>query len=211
MEKQLKEISQLYSDNLKNHGETSKGVGWPDGKSQLLRFHKLAQVLSNRTKDQAITVNDLGSGYGAMYEFFSEQNIPVTHYYGYDINVEMLQAAKKRITADNVTFINNSKLTNVADYSFVSGTFNVKMTASDVDWEKFVKDTLADMREHSKLGFAFNLLTTFVDWKKDVLYYADPMHYFEYCKKNFSRYVTLLHDYPLYEWTLLVFLQNPNA
>jgi hypothetical protein len=67
------------------------------------------------------------------------------------------------------------------------------------------------MREHSKLGFAFNLLTTFVDWKKDVLYYADPMHYFEYCKKNFSRYVTLLHDYPLYEWTLLVFLQNPNA
>jgi SAM-dependent methyltransferase len=211
MEKQLKAISQLYSDNLKNHGETSKGVGWPDEKSQLLRFDKLAQVLSNRPSDQPIIVNDLGSGYGAMYEYFVDHSVPVAHYYGYDINPEMLRAAQKRIAADNVTFINSSKLTNTADYSFVSGTFNVKMTASEQDWEAFVKETLNDLREHSTLGFAFNLLTTFVDWKKDVLYYADPMHYFEYCKNNFSRYVTLLHDYPLYEWTLLVFLQNPNA
>jgi len=43
-----------------------------------------------------------------------------------------------------------------------------------------------------------------VDWKQDNLYYGDPFLFFDYCKRNISRYVSLLHDYPLYEWTIIV-------
>ena len=48
---------------------------------------------------------------------------------------------------------------------------------------------------HVRRGLAFNLLTTYVDWRKDDLYYADPGRYFDFCRRELSRYVTLVHDY----------------
>ena len=55
-------------------------------------------------------------------------------------------------------------------------------------------------------GFAFNVLTTYSDESKmkENLYYADPTQLFEYCKKNISNFVMLRHDYPLYEFTIII-------
>jgi hypothetical protein len=36
------------------------------------------------------------------------------------------------------------------------------------------------------------------------LYYADPLETFELCARQFSPRVALLHDYPLYEFTMIV-------
>ena len=38
---------------------------------------------------------------------------------------------------------------------------------------------------------------------KDYLFYADPCQLFDYCKQNFSKQVALLHDYRLYEFTII--------
>jgi hypothetical protein len=58
----------------------------------------------------------------------------------------------------------------------------------------------------ARRGFAFNALTSYADSEKKRadLYYADPGYWFDFCKRGHSRRVTLLHDYPLYEFTLLV-------
>ena len=39
---------------------------------------------------------------------------------------------------------------------------------------------------------------------RDSLYYADPMYLFDYCKRHFAKDVALLHDYSLYDFTLIV-------
>jgi len=39
---------------------------------------------------------------------------------------------------------------------------------------------------------------------RDYLYYGDPCFYFDLCKRSYSRQVALMHDYGLYEFTLLV-------
>ena len=36
------------------------------------------------------------------------------------------------------------------------------------------------------------------------LFYGDPLLFFDFCKRNFSRNVALLHDYGLYDFTILV-------
>lgn len=43
---------------------------------------------------------------------------------------------------------------------------------------------------------------------KDYLYYADPCFLFDHCKRNYSDRVALLHDYGLYEFTMLVTKQE---
>ena len=62
------------------------------------------------------------------------------------------------------------------------------------------------MNSKSKHAFSFNLLTKYSDkeFMQDYLYYADPLFYFDYCKRNYSKNVALLHDYYQYDFTILV-------
>jgi hypothetical protein len=90
----------------------------------------------------------------------------------------------------------------------VSGTFNVRSQASDDDWSAYVRETLRTLAARSRRGFAFNLLSSFVDWRKKELFYADPAEYFSFCR-GLCRFVTLLHDYPLYEWTIAALHERP--
>ncbi len=57
----------------------------------------------------------------------------------------------------------------------------------------------------STQGFSFNLLTNYSDreYMRDDLYYAEPCRLFDHCKRRYSRQVALLHDYGLYEFTIL--------
>ena len=58
----------------------------------------------------------------------------------------------------------------------------------------------------SRLGFAFNSLSSYSDPAKmrDYLYYADPCSLFYVFKRRYSNLVALLHDYGLYEFTIIV-------
>jgi SAM-dependent methyltransferase len=202
----LNGVAKLYEENLKSYGQTSKSVGWKDEASQILRFEKLAQVIDPGTAHSGISVNDLGCGYAAMFRYLDAlPSVKLSRYYGYDISEKMLEEAGRAVGNDSrAVFIRSSKLTEAADYSFVSGTYNVKLEASDEEWADHIKESLENLAAMSRRGFAFNLLTTYVDWKQENLYYADPFMFFDFCKRNISPYVSLLHDYPLYEWTLLV-------
>ncbi|HEV7377712.1 MAG TPA: class I SAM-dependent methyltransferase [Pyrinomonadaceae bacterium] len=201
----LSGIAQLYEKSLSDHGLSSKSVGWKDEDSQLLRFDKLVSVIASRHAAEEISVSDFGCGYGAMFNYLDDlAGVRLGKYYGYDISEEMLTAAKRSVADPRAEFIQSSEVKTEADYSFVSGTFNVKLEASDEAWAEHVKKVLVNLASTSRKGFAFNLLSTYVDWKQDHLFYADPFLFFDFCKRNISPYVSLLHDYPLYEWTIIV-------
>lgn len=57
----------------------------------------------------------------------------------------------------------------------------------------------------SRRGFAFNCLTSYsnADKMRGDLYYADPCKLFDYCKRKYSKNVALLHDYGLYDFTII--------
>jgi SAM-dependent methyltransferase len=187
-------------------------VGWKDEASHRLRFEKLIQVIKPQRKEENITVNDFGCGYGAMFNYLNEILGPnLVKYYGYDVSEEMITAARKFINDPRAEFIESLKVTHLADYSFISGTFNVKLKASDAMWTEYVKETLINAAGMSRKGFSFNALSVYVDWKEENLYYADPFLFFDFCKRKFSRYVALLHDYPLFEWTMIVYKEDPSG
>jgi hypothetical protein len=93
-----------------------------------------------------------------------------------------------------------------ADYSVASGIFNVKLSHAVEVWLEYVLRTLATLDALSLRGFAFNMLSTYSDppRRRDDLFYADPVQMFDLCKRRFSSRVALLHDYPLYEFTMIV-------
>ena len=204
-------VEALYTANLAEHGTHSASVGWPDRDAQRLRFEKLAYLLEADAHDGPVTVNDWGCGYGAMFHFLDQRlGQRLSRYHGYDISADMLQAAHEHIGDARAELTRSPSVTRDADYTFISGTFNVRFEASDRAWGEYTRDVLREIARRSRRGFAFNLLTTYVDWRKDELFYADPAEYFRFCRAELCRRVTLLHDYPLFEWTIVALHEEPR-
>jgi hypothetical protein len=93
-----------------------------------------------------------------------------------------------------------------AEFAVASGIFNVRMGVPERNWREYVLDTIDDLASLARRGFAFNALTIYsdADRRRPDLYYADPLELFDHCKRKYSRAVALMHDYPLYEFTLIV-------
>lgn len=207
----LKKVEQLYSDNLTAHGVRSAAVGWPDADAQLLRFEKLSHVFSGQPASAPISVADWGCGYGAMFDFLdSLPDLELANYRGYDISPAMIDAAQARVEDPRADFRHGDVVDRDCDYIFVSGTFNVRMEAGEAEWAQYVRRMLRDLWAHARRGLAFNLLTVDVDWRAPSLFYADPMEFFAFCRAELSPRVALLHDYPLYEWTMCVRRDAPR-
>lgn len=203
MKKTLHEISEHYTASLQEHGAVAAGVGWGNEEKHAIRFEQLLQLVQGETAP--FSVNDLGCGYGALIGELEARGHSLDWVHGYDISAPMLDEAKARYGArETVEFREESVLRDTADYSFASGIFNVRFSEDDDSWQSFIFDTLDNMNAMSRKGFAFNLLSSYVDWKSDDLFYADPSVFFDHCKRNYSRQVALLHDTPLYEWTMIV-------
>lgn len=200
------EITDFYIQQLNMHGDSSKGVGWKNDEAQHVRFTQLAKVIN---KDSSFTINDLGCGTGRFYNFLIQEGYKPATYYGYDILEEMIKAAQQSLSAANnikLAKIDSAQDMQRSDYSIASGIFNVKYSAKEFEWQHYVLSTIEHMNSKSALGFAFNLLTKYSDreFMQSYLYYADPLFFFDYCKRNFARNVALLHDYGQYDFTILV-------
>ena len=126
---------------------------------------------------------------------------------GIDISEDMIAAARTRHPQDKcVEFAVGNTPDRVHDYCVASGIFNVRLKTPDAEWLSYLLTTLDIMHEFGAQGFAFNALTSYsdVDKMRDDLYYANPVHLFDHCKRRYSPNVALLHDYGLYEFTILV-------
>lgn len=199
----LSEAEKYYSAKLEQYGVTPNGVDWNSKESQVLRFEQLCKIINTMGP---FSINDLGCGYGALYDFIFEKHEQCS-YFGIDISPSMIQAAKSRFqSSKRVSFIVSDKPEQVADYGMASGIFNVRSATSDSDWYIYIEDTLSTLNSTSRLGFSFNCLTLYSDKDKmaDHLFYADPGKLFDLCKRRFSNNVALLHDYGLFEFTILV-------
>ena len=198
----LDDVAKYYSDKIQTYGETPQGVDWNGEESQFLRFKQLCKII----QCEDFSLGDLGCGYGALLDYLEDQ-YHVFSYCGVDVSRDMVQAAQNKYAhASNADFHVSGKLPCRCDYTIASGIFNVRMGHDDAGWRDYILETLRHMNDSSTSGFAFNCLTSYSDADKmrDYLYYADPCALFDYCKKNFSRDVALLHDYGLYEFTILV-------
>lgn len=195
-------------DLLDREGQTPLGVGWPNRENQETRFAQLLRLIEPGARE--FTVNDLGCGFADLYGFIHARDLPMRGYRGYDLSEKMLEVARGRVGPE-AELIRADRLTERADYSFACGVFNTRLKASAGEWLDYVKSVVRDLDAHSTRGFAFNSLTTYVEWTEDHLFYADPVEFFRFCKEEISPRVALLHDYPLWEWTILVRRDDPQV
>jgi SAM-dependent methyltransferase len=199
----LDAVQRYYSEKVAEHGPTAKGVDWNDTASQELRFEQLLKVCD---LSSSFTINDYGCGYGALAAYLEDGKYDF-RYTGFDISATMLERARELLGGSGrCRFVASDAELEPADYTVASGIFNVKLDAPAEEWERHALETLGRLNDLSVCGFSFNMLTSYSDpdRMRDDLHYFDPRAIFDHCKRRFSRWVALLHDYGLYEFTILV-------
>ena len=205
----LSVLAAFYDELHKKNGATPTGVAWRDEDSQFLRFEVLLQIVSSEDLHKGhATINDLGCGYGALFDYLKDDPLMVgSRYQGYDICESLLATAKRRHNDKRAVFSQSMVATEAADYSFVSGTFNMVADREDESWRAYICDSLAHLWRQSKKGLAFNLLDadqTSSEDRSDGLFYDKPGFYIDFCRQKLDAKVSLVNDYPLKEWTLLL-------
>lgn len=199
----LADVARYYSARLAAHGSSPRGVDWNGAESQRLRFAQLLRVCEGA---HCFSLNDIGCGYGALFDYLREQGRRVD-YLGVDISEAMVAKANElHHGLPACRFLLGERAGWVADYAVASGIFNVKLDAPSAAWRGHVLQSLGALNDACRSGFAFNCLTRYSDARlmREELFYADPCELFDYCKRHFARDVALLHDYGLYEFTIVV-------
>ncbi len=198
----LDHVKSYFDKRIQEHGASPRGSDWNSEISQNVRFDQLLKVIESQT----FSLLDYGCGYGALADYLATKGFEVD-YYGYDILESAIETARQvhGKKSHRAFFTDKSQLP-ICDYTVASGIFNFRGDQSFEQWTEYVVGVLNEFNQLSRRGFSSNFLTKYSDADKmrSDLYYADPLFLFDYCKSKFSKNVALLHDYRLYDFTILV-------
>lgn len=202
----IDQICEYFDQKLKTYGATPQGADWNSDNSQETRFEQLCKIIEDPNH---ATLLDYGCGYGALYDYLVKKGYHLDLYVGYDILESMVTEGKRQhVNQPNVMFTSDIAAIPAVDYAVASGVFNIKLETPYDAWMDYTLQSLTKINGMVKKGFSSNFLTAYSDADRMAarpdLFYADPCYIFDYCKKHLSRWVSLLHDYRLYDFTLLV-------
>jgi len=198
----LDHVKSYFDKRIREHGASPRGSDWNSETSQNIRFDQLLRVV----EAQIFSILDYGCGYGALADYLVTRGFDAD-YYGYDILESAIETARQaHQDASRRTFFTDKSKLPTCDYTVASGIFNFRGEQSFEEWTEYVLGVLDEFNRLSRRGFSSNFLTKYSDAEKmrPDLYYADPLFLFDHCKRNFSRNIALLHDYRLYDFTLVI-------
>jgi SAM-dependent methyltransferase len=201
----LNEIRDFFDQKIRTYGTTPKGVDWGTEQAQSIRFKQVLRVLDYAPP--GVILADIGCGYGQLLEYLPPEL--EIKYRGYDLSPTMVEQARLQHNhRSHCEFRQNISYDDVesCDYLVASGIFNMKLDADPFDWMKYITNSLDHFHRLARRGFAFNMLTAYSDPEhmRSDLFYADPCKLFDHCKKSYSKNVALLHDYGIYDFTIVV-------
>jgi SAM-dependent methyltransferase len=193
------EITARYRERLQQHGAGSAALATGTPERQETRFGVLAGI----GELDGVRVLDLGCGFGDFYQFLLGRGIR-PKYTGYDITPEFITHAKARFPEAHfeVRDVQVDGIPEKFDYVVSSQTFNNRLAHEDN--MKLMQDVLRLSYEAAEKGVAIDMITSYVDFREDRLFYYSPEEIFCFAK-TLTKRVLLRHDYPLFEFTVYLY------
>jgi SAM-dependent methyltransferase len=203
----------FFLKRFQQFGDSPQSLSWNDKNSQYLRFEKIADLFKYEDSGQ-FSVHDIGCGLGHFREFLNDHYQGIS-YSGSDIVEEFIAFDIKKFP-DCSFFIQNisddpesiSASMKGLDYYCTNGTFYRKDQITVEEWESLVFKSMTNMFAMAKKGVCVNFLTSYSDFFDDNQYYADPKKIFNWAVTNCSRFVTISHDIPLYEFFVYIYKEK---
>lgn len=202
----VERLTGLYDGRLEQLGADVQTVGWGSRSDQHLRFEVLCRGLDLRGK----RVLDIGCGLGDFIPWAEGKFGPDFDYLGLDLSKGLIAAARERFGAERRRFVEGTLAPGSSmgdfDISVLSGTLTFK-TSDNISTMRTV---LTEAWERSSEAVCCNFMTGYADSRLEKNFHYSPEQVFGFAK-SLSRFVTLHHDYDLWEFTIQIFRQPTLA
>ncbi len=194
-------LIQFYRERYEKVGGSIEAMGWRDVESQQLRFKILSEIadLSN------CSVCDVGCGFGDLSAFL-DQRFEGIQYTGVDICGDLLEEAEKRYPSSLFKEQNvlSALVPDQFDFVLSSGALSYRIQDNAIH----IQQMLEAFMSMTTQGVAVNFLSSYVDYQLDKNFHFSPEEAFR-MGRQLTRFVTVRHDYPLYEFTLYLYHEDP--
>jgi len=193
------------------YGATPKGVDWGvDEADHAMRLDRMLAVVHGFEDSRPTpSVLDVGCGFGSLLDRATERGMAIA-LTGIDLVEEMIAIARQR--HPDATWINGSVFDqpDSPQYDFVvnSGVLTQRLHASISEMETFSKAMIRKMYAMCRVGVAFNMMSSYVNFTSPNLFYKSPIELLTWIMEELSPKVRLDHAYRLFDYTVYVYRQD---
>jgi len=197
------EILKLYEDRYAAEGRSIKTVGWGSAEDQFLRFEVLLRGIDVSGKK----ILDVGCGLGDLVKYLDIIGTKDYKYIGIDLSRKLVADAQAAFGGEGRTFIVGDILEatdlDSVDIVLLSGSLNFRVENNMEHSQAMIRRMFELARETVSLNF----LSSYVDEQLKKNFHYSPEKIFSF-SKTLTPWVTLYHDYPLWEFTLQIHHQS---
>ena len=206
-------ISAACEEDLIKYGDNFRGVGYTKSPEEAAERYALMLGVV-REERPPVTILDLGCGLGHLLDFI-ESHADHRHlrYVGLDISAKYLDAARARHRQHEfilMDVLEDDEQLPIFDYVVLNGVFNYRGPIERSDMLRYWQQLMMTAYRHCRVGMAFNVMSTLVDWERDDLFHLPFDAMAAYVGKHLSRHFVIRHDYQAYEYTTYVYRQPFN-
>jgi 2-polyprenyl-3-methyl-5-hydroxy-6-metoxy-1,4-benzoquinol methylase len=194
------EIVERYSSRLAQHGPTAESMATGNAARRQIRY----QILADVHPLEHMSILDVGCGLAYFADYLLSKNINFD-YTGFDITPGFVSecAAKYPQFHFEVRDLEEAPPDeNSYDVVVCSQVFNNRYR--NVDNVEVVQNMLTIMHRAASKAVACDMMTSYVDFKEDRLFYYNPADMLSIAK-SITKRVCLRHDYPLFEFCLYLY------
>jgi len=201
-------LSKPIEDSVRERGVTPAAV-WLDRSDALRkgvrRCEALFRIIGHYGR---FSVLDVGCGPGFAVDFLTDRyGEHAFEYCGVDVSAMLLSAASERLPGYRFIQrdISTHPLTELShDFAIINGVLTGKYSLSDVEMENFAFRLIDSAWRSTRIGLSFNVMSPYVDWRRDDLFHWPMERVMAFCVANLSRHCNIIADYGLYEYTVQV-------
>jgi SAM-dependent methyltransferase len=200
-------IVRFYEACLAQHGDTHMGVGWPKAPDAETRYRIMLDVL-RRDHGGVVEVLDFGCGASHLYDHIRRTGRHDIAYSGLDASEKFI--ALSRSKHPSVPYLLVDVLSHTGelpsyDYVVLNGVLTVKRELPFDQMLEYAGRLLARVFSMARIGMAFNVMSTHVEWRRDDLFHVPEDVLGRLLTERVSRHFVMRHDYGLYEYTTYVY------
>jgi|APSaa5957512535_1039671.scaffolds.fasta_scaffold11231_5 SAM-dependent methyltransferase len=201
-----KSIYKSYEEQYHQYGDSFKGVGWLRQEDCNKRFKVMSEIFY--PNEENIKILDFGCGLSHFYEYLSNnKDLNGIEYLGLDISQEYIEASKKKFPNNKYYCkdILEGDFDFDFDYAVINGVFTQKFSMNDVEMFAFLSSIVEILYNASRKGVAFNVMSNYVDFKKDGAFHLSFEKLSNFIIDNLTKNFVIRHDYGLYEYTVYIY------
>ncbi len=207
MKSKYLDIVSHYERCFDKYGDTHKGMDWPNAKDLDIR-HQVMLELIKPIEGKKAKVLDFGCGTSSFYEYLIKNDLQFIEYSGLDLSKKFIEVSKKKFPV-NVYFYGDIFIDNMdipqQDYIVMNGVFTEKQNLNFDEMFEHMKRLLLKVNSYVHKGFAFNVMSPCVDWKKEEAFHLSFEQLGHFINNEISKKFIFRHDYGLYEYTTYVY------